>query len=285
MAIRALDPLPWPWGEDILAGASAMKAVAGVSRLREALAWASLQRCGARARWRIALSLCGHRGRLLARTALVGLRRPDDLRRHLVVHGEEHLHARWGGTILLAFHLGPPMSDVALKLVGHRLTMITAGTRDCWFPDAWRPFLGPNLFLPIPGPHRGVSRAHGVVLHRARQLLLDGGMVHIYADGPWGKEAFKIQLPGARLSVRSGWFSLRRLTHAVVLPVLTHLEGRTQVVTVHPPLPAPAPSDSSDLSACREALGHVLAAYVHRFPGQCHSLAFPTTAPPDELRP
>ena len=76
------------------------------------------------------------------------------------------------------------------------------------------------------------------------------------------------------MSIRSGWLSLRRATGAPVLPVLSHLEGHVQIVTIHRPLPAPVHDAALDVEACRRALGDVLSDYVRRFPEQCPTLAF-----------
>jgi lauroyl/myristoyl acyltransferase len=75
--------------------------------------------------------------------------------------------------------------------------------------------------------------------------------------------------------VRSGWLSLRRLTGARVIPVVTHLEGRTQVITVHPALPTPAPRDADPPASWREIITALVSDYVRRFPEQCPVLVFP----------
>ncbi len=64
--------------------------------------------------------------------------------------------------------------------------------------------------------------------------------MHLTGDGPFGREAFRIPLPSGVLVVRSGWWTLRSLTRATTLPVLTRREGRRLVVAVHAPLPDPA---------------------------------------------
>jgi hypothetical protein len=56
--MSALDPLPWPWGEEILAKLFAAKAFIRPSRLRKALAWAGHYPVAGRSRWRLALSCC-----------------------------------------------------------------------------------------------------------------------------------------------------------------------------------------------------------------------------------
>jgi hypothetical protein len=60
------------------------------------------------------------------------------------------------------------------------------------------------------------------------------------------------------------------------------MQGRVQVVTVHPPLPPAVADPAADLDACRTALAAVLGEYVRRYPEQCYSLAF---GAPDEAEP
>jgi lauroyl/myristoyl acyltransferase len=99
--------------------------------------------------------------------------------------------------------------------------------------------------------------------------------VYLMADGPFGREAFRIELPGRPLIVRSGWLALRRQTGVPALPVLTFREGGRRVIVVHPPLPAPDADRARDAAACRAALTPLVADYVRRFPAQCRYLVFP----------
>ena len=91
-------------------------------------------------------------------------------------------------------------------------------------------------------------------LYRARRILLDGGALFILADSRVGRAAFAVPLPGGPMIIRSGWLTLCRLTGARVIPVVTHLEGRTQVITIHPALPTPAPGDADPLATWREII-------------------------------
>src|SRR6185436_3922298 len=50
--MRALDPLPWPWGEEILAKLFAAKAFIRPRLLRKAVAWAGHYPLAGRSRWR-----------------------------------------------------------------------------------------------------------------------------------------------------------------------------------------------------------------------------------------
>jgi hypothetical protein len=60
------------------------------------------------------------------------------------------------------------------------------------------------------------------------------------------------------------------------------MEGRRQIVTVHPPPAAAVPDPVLDLEVCREAPGAVLRDCVRSFPEQCDSLG--SGLPPDEPR-
>ncbi|MBI1725842.1 MAG: hypothetical protein HYR50_01085 [Candidatus Rokubacteria bacterium] len=260
----ALDVLPWPWGERILAGVFVVKSFVQVSKLRGALRWASARSAGRRDRWRLALATCAHHGRAVARSAIVGLRDPATLLPFLVLRGEEHLRSASGGVILLGFHLGMPNNDVALRLMGHRVRWLGGRRiRGLWTRPAWQPYLDQRDDLVIvKGPG-----ARGGVLRRACRALLDGETLYVTADGA-GREAFRVPLPGAPMVVRTGWVTLREHAGATVLPVLAHREGSSHVVTIHPPLPA-------DLVASAAALGRLLEEYARHFPEQCYTLAFP----------
>jgi hypothetical protein len=267
--VLALDVLPWPWGEDI---AARLFTVAGVmrrrSRWRRAVAWASRQ--PGRRPGPLALALCAFRGRWVARSVLLGLRAPKDLLRHVVVRGAEHLAAS-GSSILLGFHVGPPNADVVLRALGHKLVWL-GGARVSrgWSRTAWRPFVDPSEHLSAEG--RQVFWA--AALYRARRVLLDGGRLFIMADSSPGPAVFHLPLPGGPMIINEGWLSLHRQTGARVVPVLTHLAGRTQVITIHPPLPQSGAEPVGEVGAWREILGRLLNEYVRRFPEQCPGRVF-----------
>lgn len=265
--LLTLDLLPWPWGEDILARLFVARAFLRTTRLRQALRWAA---CQPRPRWPLALALCAYHGRLVAQACMLGRRGPDELRRFVVVRGGEHLPAPGRPTILLGFHLGAKASDVALKLAGHSFIRL-GGPRvsRSWLNEAWSRFLSTSQIVVPIDDTKSLSSA----LYEARRRLLEGGTLFTLGDGH-GRAAFQLDLPGGPLPIRSGWLALRRHTGAVVLPVLSHLEGRRQVVTVHPPLPAVDPDSARDLHACRAALGQLVQEYVRRFPEQCPSLVY-----------
>jgi lauroyl/myristoyl acyltransferase len=106
-------------------------------------------------------------------------------------------------------------------------------------------------------------------------LLLEGGSLYIMADSWVGRELFRIALPGGELLVRAGWLALWKQTGARVVPVTARLDGRVQVITVHPPLPRMEPEPEAHLAACREILTRLVEDYVARWPAQCPALLFP----------
>ena len=119
-----------------------------------------------------------------------------------------------------------------------------------------------------------MSSVFGGTLYRARRRLLDGDAIYITADGT-GREAFAVPIPGGpTLSIKSGWLVLRRDCGVPVLPVMAHMEGSTQVITIHPPLPAVDLDPRRDVVLCRDVLSTLLARYVRDFPAQCCRLVF-----------
>jgi lauroyl/myristoyl acyltransferase len=274
--ILALDRLRWPLGENLLACCFVISAFVGRRGRRQALAWATAQPDTEGRAERMARGLCANQGRFLARGALVGIREPELLERHVVVRGEEHLRGHDGrGTILIGFHLGPRNAYLALRAAGHALTWMGGQTTSgAWARSIRERYQRPGQdLLPPAREHLASDLTRVRLLYRARRILLDGGRVFIGADGV-GAEAFSLPLPGGPLSIRAGWLSLREATGAPVLPVLSHMDGPVQVVTIHPPLPAPVDDPARDLHACRQALGDLLQDYLRRFPEQCPTLAF-----------
>lgn len=234
--------------------------------MRRVVAWASAQR--PQGTWRLAAAVSAFRGRWVARTRLLGLRSPDELRPYVVVRGEEHLAPGQQGLILLVFHLGLATVDLPLALLGHRVRYI-GGRHDRtalagWWNDAWRPLMTAS---PLSSAANDPAR-WPAVLYSARQTLLAGGRISIMADSAVGRELFRIALPGCPMIVRAGWLTLHQLTGVPVLPALTHLDGRQQVVTIHPPLPTGEPE------RWREILTSLVTDYVRRFPEQCPDLAY-----------
>ena len=151
------------------------------------------------------------------------------------------------------------------------MTFLGTGDREetvGWWSDAWHPFVAatPRSFA-AGSPHRWAA-----LLYAARRTLLDGGKIYILADGR-GRETFRLRLSVGEWGVRRGWLTLHKLTGAPVIPVFRHLEGRRQVVTIHPPLPR-LPSDSTrTLEVWQESLTRLVDDYVRRFPEQCPHIA------------
>ena len=228
--ILALDALPWPWGEEILAGCFVARTFVRRGRFRQALAWARAQPDSSVPPRRLARALCAYHGRFVARSALVGMRDPDTVRRHVAVRGEEHLAAAGTGANLLGFHLGPAQSYLALRARGHHLIWVGGrGASPGWAPAIRERYQRDHGDLLLPDVPYAWERR----LYTARQILKAGRSVFISADGA-GAMAFSVPLPGGPAAIGTGWLLLRQSTKAPVLPVLSHLEGRTQVVTAFP---------------------------------------------------
>jgi lauroyl/myristoyl acyltransferase len=267
-----LDRLPWPWGEEILACGFVARTLVRPRRMREALAWASAQADQPRHRRRLAWRLCANHGRFVARSGLLGVRDPELVRRHVTIRGGERLE-RGRGLILLGFHLGPTGGYLALRASGHRVAWLGGwGATGLWADSIGRRYGSPSDDLIFSTSGDTQERAR--LLHRARQIVLEGGMVFVTADG-LGREMLRVPVRGGHVVLRAGWLALRRATDARVLPVLSHLEERTHVVSVHPPLPSLDADPATDVERCRVTLGELLDAYVRKFPDQCYSLAFP----------
>ena len=268
-----LDLLPWPWGEDLLSALFAGITLLRGDRRRHAFAWASHH--PGRGGWRRALGSSAFLGRWVARSSLLGVRNPAQLRDRIVLRGEQHLIAagkETTGTILLGFHLGPPNVDVALRSMGYRLAWL--GNRRAsraWSRPEWRPLLDPAENL-CPPPGRPAFWPG--CLYRARRILLDGGTIFMMADALTGRAVFHIPLPGQPAVVRPGWLGLWRQTRARVLLVLTHLDGRDQIITVHPPLPMTEPDDGATSAEWKQVLSVEVTDHVRRFPDQCPVLVF-----------
>jgi lauroyl/myristoyl acyltransferase len=273
IATRCLDILPWPLGQECLAWTGSAIALLDSVRRRRALQWAARHRSTAVGRLSLAVKLFANHARFVAIGALVGVGRPEVLRPHIVVRGVEHLDAAVGrgATILLGFHLGPPGSFLALRVLGYRLTFV--GLLDVsgrWERGAWRPLLAPAKNIALTRDPASGSEA----LQRARRVLDEGGTIVMTADGPFGAESFRVPVTGGEVVIRPGWLALRRLSGAVTLPLLAHWRGRRRVIEVSPPLPTPVADPIRDTEACREFLTPILSAFVQQHPAQCPVLAF-----------
>lgn len=270
LLLTVLRGLPLPLAESILAALAVGEGVVGVRRFRRASAWAAAQGATGWARRRIALALLANHGRFVAAEAMLGVKRPDDLGRGVVVEGAEHLRDA-AGAILLGFHLGPPRTWLTLRALGYPVRF--AGRLDAARRDPrWQQAIAEADVIRLP---EGDARDRLAGLYRIRNLLREGGLVYLTADGPFGREAFRIDLPGGPLVVRAGWLALRRETGAPTLPVFVHRERRGRVIVVHPPLPRADADPARDGAVARAALAPLIEQYVRRFPTQCRYLAMP----------
>lgn len=245
----------------------------GVRRGRygQARAWArALGRAGA-ASHRLAFHLLRMHGRFAAEEALIGVRPDGDPGGATDLRGGEHLAVVTGGALLVGFHLGPPRAWLALRRHGWHVRM---AARFSARPDdpRWEALVRAGELVPLTDSS---DAARLQALYRIRALLGQGAPVFMTADGPFGRVLCRIPLAGAPLTVRAGWFAVRRQLRVPTLPVLTYAEGRNRVVEVHPPLPAPVDDETRDIEACHAALAPLLGAYVRAHPEQCRYLAFP----------
>jgi lauroyl/myristoyl acyltransferase len=265
---RALALLPWPAGENLLAGLGVLDGLARPTRFRRALAWASAQPRGRHGPWSLALRLLANHGRFVAQENLAGIRDPAMLRARVRVTGEDHLAAARGAAILLGFHVGPPRSSLALQVLGYSVTSM----HDLVCDPSARPGPRARTEWRASIPAARESSANGAVaLHQARRHLAEQGWLYIPADGPTGAEAYRIPLPGGSVIIREGWLTLRRHTRATTVPLLAHMDGHRRVITIHPPLPPVSPDPRADAEACRAVLTDLLGSYVRRFPEQCRA--------------
>lgn len=270
--LRALLPLlrrlPRPAIEWSFAAAAIVDGVLRNGRFGRAVQWADAQGRRGLARQRLALAVLANHGRYVAEEALTTDRGGDG--RRIVLEGAEHLARLEGaGALLLGFHLGPPNAWFALRALGYPVRI--AG-RFAAAPNAsrWQEALSAGDAIPLSN---GAPAARVESLYQLRGLLRDGALVYMTADGPFGREADRLALPGGAMIIRGGWLALRRATGVATLPMLTYRAGGRQTIAVHAPLPAPVDDDACDLAACRDALSPLLADYVERFPTQCRWLA------------
>lgn len=272
--LRRLMPvlrrLPPPLVQELLAVLAIGDGLVGSTRFHRASAWAAAQGLSGLARRRLALALLANHGRFVAAEAMISAPTADSLGRGVVIDGAEHLHARGDGALLLGFHLGPPKIWLALRALGHpvRFAGRFEEQGDPRWQDAFAGGDAVQLAWAAPG-----DRAQSLL--RIRNLLRYGALVYLSADGPMGREAFRIDLAGGPLVIRAGWLALRHALRVATLPVLSHREGTRLVITIHEPLPDYDGNLVRDEAMCREALTPLLADYVRRFPDQCRYLAFP----------
>ncbi|HUR35285.1 MAG TPA: hypothetical protein VM032_15885 [Vicinamibacterales bacterium] len=238
-------------------------------RYARALRWAAVQGYRGTAKWRIATALVANHGRFVAQEALLGARTADALRAASTIVGREHLDRLERGGLLIGLHVGPPRSWLLMRAHGVPVCFVlrsTAGEGPRW--ESWK---ASGIAVPLPYGD-AAQRVSG--LYRIRRLLGEGKLLFMAADGPLGREMFRLDVPGGPI-IRSGWFELRRQSGVPTLPVLAHEDGARRVVTVYPPLPPVRDDVAEDAAACRAALTPVVSDYVRRYPTQCRYLAFP----------
>jgi lauroyl/myristoyl acyltransferase len=271
-----LRRLPPALTTEILASAAIGQGLVKIERCRRALAWATAHGARGTAKWRLAVALLANHGRFVAQEAMVGISDLHDLRCGVVVEGAEHLRAADAGAILLGFHLGPPRTSFVLRALGYPVHF--AGRLEAARDDArWDAALEAGDVIRLPG---GTPRDRVQGLYRIRNLLHEGKLVYLTADGPFGREAFRIDVPGGSIVVRVGWLALRRQTRMPTLPVLTYRDHDRRVIVIHAPLPDPDEDARRDTAACQAALGPLVDAYVRRFPSQCRYVALPRWSSP-----
>ncbi len=275
-----LRRLPWAVSVPLL---EALAVVDGLrrGRQRRVYRWARVQGHRPLAAHGLAIRMLRHHGRFVAEEAVIGVHADGRPGGSLTVQGAEHLEAVDGGVLLLGFHLGPPRTWLALRSLGWPVRM---AARFRAGPDeaAWRSLVQAGDIIPLSGPG---DAARFQSLYRICSLLRQGAPVFLTADGPFGRDLFRIALPGAALRVRAGWFSVRRQTRVPTLPVFMYAEGRNRVVQIHPALPPPAEDETTDREACRTALTPLVSAFVRAHPEQCRYLVFPEWADDDQPRP
>lgn len=268
VAVRLLDLAPWPLGEWACGFLFLLRNAARPSVVRRAVAW--LSRFPGRAPARLAATLFVYQGRFRARHALIGLRTPGALAARVRIDGREHL--RPGGAILLGFLVGPPAVGEALCASGIEV-MSVAGPRysPAWEREDWKAVRALTELSPLTQDASGL----GGTLYRMRRRLADGQRVYIAADGVKGRVAFTLQVHDSRvLYIKSGWLTLVSHTGVPVIPVTSHDEGATQVVTLHPPLPAADTRSVEGLAQYQAQLQAMLDAYAAAHPAQCSGLVY-----------
>jgi hypothetical protein len=268
-ALSLLRALPGPLSAGLLA---ALAVGDGIARGRYARSrrWARAQGAGGLASHRLAMRLLTTHGRFVAEEALLGMQDVSEVGVPATVVGLEHMAGCTSGALLIGFHLGPPHAWLMLRARGlhvRKVSLLNAARAD----PRWSGLVSSGEVVVFPEDDRA---ARIQALYRIRTLLNANACIHLTADG-YGREAFTLDLPGAPLTVRAGWFSLRRQTRVPTFPVLAHSEGRRRVVVIHPALPPVADDEAADREACRAALTPVVADYVRRFPEQCRYLVFP----------
>jgi lauroyl/myristoyl acyltransferase len=273
---RGASLLPRGPADWLFAGAGLLAAVAEPRRIALAVAWA---KANGAPRGRTSLAVLAYRGQVFPDYWAPVFERPADLRRRVRLVGQAHLGATAGRPVmLLGFHLGSAITSWALEAHGYTCTPVGdtrwqfIGRRRAkpgWTNSASVDVasVGTDEPLHFDGADDADSQRAVTVL-RVRTLLEAGRTVRILADGP-GRELFRVPVGGRELVVRAGWWHLRNMSNAVVLPVLAHREGANIVVTMYPPLPGRTSDPVADLAASRARLVAIVQAFARGHPDQC----------------
>jgi lauroyl/myristoyl acyltransferase len=266
-----LRRLPAPVAAELLAGLAIVDGIVR-GRFGRGRRWAAAQGMSVLGSWRLAFDLLANHGRFVAEEALVGLESSDELAAGVELRGAEHLAALGGGALLVGFHLGPPKTWLRLRALGYPVRF--AGRLEGAADDPrWQAAIANGAVIRLSAGD-AQARLHGLM--RIRQLLRGGALVYVTADGPFGREAFSIDLPGEPLVVRQGWLALRRAAHVPTLPVFGFrtATGR-RIIVIHPPLPPVDDDATRDAARCRDVLSPLVTDYVRRHPEQCRWVAMP----------
>lgn len=270
--LRVARRLPPRSGVGLVVAAAIGQAMLDPRRLSRALRWVSAHRVGVRARASSLVGFLVNRGRFLAWATGIGEADRGTLQDTVRIEGRARLDeaVAGGGVLVVTFHLGPGSTARALRECGYAVVVGGEGFRFV-APD---PPVGWDTLPPVVRvPWRDTdSRATG--LYELARHLRRGSVVVLPADAPdKGRVEFSLRLFGRLLDVRSGWFTLRRLTKAPTLLVLHAWSHGGRVVTVHPALPPPVADVESDRVACHAYLFDAVQRFVVAHPEQCVSLA------------
>ena len=266
--IATLRPWPRQVSVGVLATFALADGIARRGRFRAAAEWAGAQGAEGWRRRRLAAQMLINHGRFVAGEALLGVGDISELALNVRVDGRQHLDGH-RGVLLLGFHLGPPKIWLALRALG--LPVIFAGNLAALRHDArWQHAMAAGAAIDLSGS----IEARTAALYRIQKEVRGGALCYLTADGPFGREAFSIDLPGRAMVVRSGWLALRRTTGAPVIPVLSYEAAGRRHIAFHPALPPLDVDPERDANACATALRPVITDYVRRFPAQCRWLAF-----------
>ena len=267
---RLLRRMPWPLGQELLAGVSLAEGCVRPFVAARVLRWA--RGLPGRGRWLSAARMLANHGRFAAKEILLMAGERDAVLARLRFEGLEHLDRALasGGVLLFGFHLGPPAGPLALRASGYRPLVWTGSSVDPQRAATWAAHLEPGEEPFIKPPAAGTAVAS---LSRVARLLRDGHMVYLAVDGK-GSSAFEVATPARVVPVRTGCLALRRHARPTSLPLMTRREADRVVVTVHEPLPPVDPDPQRDRERCRDALAPLLHDYARRFPEQCRPLSF-----------